>query len=124
MYWFQQDGAAVHITNGVREWLNNTFHGRVISRMMEHLWPAKSPDLFPFDYWFWNVAMTGVRRAPPRDIGQLKTTVNAFAESLDYADVEKCVRHIRDRARACIPKTCVHFERGLNRLRVNWDGNK
>ena len=75
--------------------------------------------------WFYqNVAMAELRRAPPRDIGQLKTTVNAFAESLDYADVEKCVRHIRDRARACIPKTCVHFERGLNRLRVNWDGNK
>ena len=27
MYWFQQGGAAVHITNGVREWLNKTFHG-------------------------------------------------------------------------------------------------
>ena len=28
-----------------------------------------------------------LRRAPPRDIGELKTTVNAFAESLDYANV-------------------------------------
>ena len=36
MYWFQQDGAAVHITNGVK-----TFHGRVISKIMEHPWPAK-----------------------------------------------------------------------------------
>ena len=45
--------------------------------------------------------MAELSRAPPRDIGQLKTAVNAFAESLDYAVVEKCVRHIRDRARAC-----------------------
>ena len=68
--------------------------------------------------------MAELRRAPPRDIGQLKATVNAFAESLDYADVEKCVRHIRDCARACITKTDGQFERGLNRLRVNWDGDK
>ena len=69
-------------------------------------------------------AMAELRKAAPRDIGQLKTTVNAFAESLDYADFEKCVRHIRDRARACITKTGGQFERGLNRLRVKWDGDK
>ena len=40
LYLFQQNGAAVHITNGVREWLYKTFHGRVISRMMEHPWTA------------------------------------------------------------------------------------
>ena len=57
--------------------------------------------------------MAELRRAPQRDIGQLKITVNAFSESLDYADAEKCARHIHDRARACITK----FERGLNRLR-------
>ena len=68
--------------------------------------------------------MTELRRAPPRDIGQLKTTVIVFAESLDYVDIEKCVRHILDRARACITKTGGQFERGLNRLRVNWDGYK
>ena len=64
MYWFQQDGAAVHTTKDVREWLNKTFHGRVTSRMIEHPWPAKSPDLSPLDYWFWNVAMAELRRAP------------------------------------------------------------
>ena len=68
--------------------------------------------------------MAELRKAPPRNIGQLKTIVNAFAESLDYADVEKCVRHIPDRARACKTKTGSQLGRGLNRLRVNWDGDK
>ena len=49
--------------------------------------------------------MAELRRALPRDIGQLKTRVNAFAEYLDYADVEKNVRNIRDCERACITKT-------------------
>ena len=69
--------------------------------------------------------MADLRRALSRDIGQLKTRVNAFAEYLDYADVEKCVRHICDRARACInTKISGQFEGGLNRLRMNWDGDK
>ena len=59
-----------------------------------------------------------------RDIGELKTTVNAFAESLDYANLEKCVSHIRDRDRACITKNGGQFEGGLNSLRMNWDGDK
>ena len=51
--------------------------------------------------------------------------MNAFAESLDYADVEKCVRHIRDRARrACITQIGGQFEGGPNRLRINWDADE
>ena len=91
---------------------------------MDHPWPAESLDLCPLDYLLWNVAMAELIRAPQRDIGQLKTKVNVLAKSLDYADIEKCVRHVRDRARACITKTGGQFERGLNRLRVNWDGDK
>ena len=59
------------------------------------------------------VAMSELRRAPPRDIGELKTIVNAFAESLYYADVEKCVRHIRDRAREpALPKSAANLKEG------------
>ena len=68
--------------------------------------------------------MAELRRALPRDIGQLKTRVNAFAEYLDYADVEKNVRNIRDCERACITKTGSQFERGLNGQKVNWDGDE
>ena len=58
-----------------------------------------------------------LRRAPPRDIGELKTIVNAFAESLYYADVEKCVRHIRDRAREpALPK----FAANLKENELGW----
>ena len=38
-YWFQQDGAPVHISEDVRNWLNEKFEGGVISRLMENSWP-------------------------------------------------------------------------------------
>ena len=39
--------------------------GEVISRLTKHPWRARSPDLFPLDFWFWSVAMTEVKRRPP-----------------------------------------------------------
>ena len=56
----------------MREWLKKKFDGRVISRMMDQPWPAKSPDLSPLDYWFWGVAMSELRRVPPSTLSELK----------------------------------------------------
>ena len=41
------------------------------------------------------------KKGSPRDIEQLKTTVNAFPESLEYADVEKCQVHSWPRQSLC-----------------------
>ena len=38
--------------------------GEVISRLTKHPWPARSPDLPPWT-WFWSVAMTELKRRPP-----------------------------------------------------------
>ena len=50
---FQQDGARIHTTPDVRDWLTDKFQGRVIRNLMVIPWPARSPDLSPLDYWFW-----------------------------------------------------------------------
>ena len=54
-YWFQQDGATPHTTLRTRALLQEKF--RVISRLTTHIWPVKSPDLSPLDFYFWGVAM-------------------------------------------------------------------
>jgi hypothetical protein len=46
-YWFQQDGAMVHIANSTMQMLNEFFGGRIISR---NLWPPQSLDLWPPDF--------------------------------------------------------------------------
>ena len=47
------------------------------------------------------------------------TTMNAFADSFDYADIVKCGRHIRDLARACITKT-NNLKEGLTGWEWAW----
>lgn len=108
--WFQQDGATVHTTRQARAWLNEAFRGRVISRLTDHPWPARSPDLSPLDFWFWSVALTELRRRPPHDLEELKQTVEAFADSLDEDEVLRAVRNVRTRARACMRNRGGGFE--------------
>ncbi|GFX99874.1 uncharacterized protein TNCV_259111 [Trichonephila clavipes] len=49
-----QDGAPPHITRCVKDVLKHHFtEERVISRQFRHLWPPRSPDLNPCDFWLW-----------------------------------------------------------------------
>lgn len=49
--WYQQDGAPCHCTRNIRDFLLHTFDGRVMGRYMEFLWPPRSPDLTPLDFF-------------------------------------------------------------------------
>ena len=54
MHW-QQDGASIHVTDEIMDFLDFYFANRVISRRRIRgiLWPARSPDLNPCDYFLW-----------------------------------------------------------------------
>jgi hypothetical protein len=47
---FQQDGAVAHTAISTMQMLSEFFGGRVISR---NLWPCRSPDLSPPDFYLW-----------------------------------------------------------------------
>jgi hypothetical protein len=57
--WFQHDGAPVHFTNVVREYLGETFGNRWIGRG-----DPCSPDLTPLDFFFWGY-MQGLEYETP-----------------------------------------------------------
>jgi hypothetical protein len=46
--WLQQDGAISHTANSTMEMLKQFFDDRIISK---NLWPPRSPDLVPPDYF-------------------------------------------------------------------------
>jgi hypothetical protein len=46
--WFQQDGATAHTASSSLQFLEDIFGNRIISR---GIWPARSPDLTPPDYY-------------------------------------------------------------------------
>lgn len=50
---YQQDGAPAHYSAPVVEWLNETYPNRWIGRNGPILWPPRSPDLTPLDFYLW-----------------------------------------------------------------------
>jgi hypothetical protein len=54
---FQQDGATAHIAEQLTALLSDIFGDRVMSK---DLWPPRSPDLSPPDYYLWGTAKVKV----------------------------------------------------------------
>lgn len=50
---YQHDGAPPHATIAVREYLNQAYPERWIGRYGFVLWPPRSPDLTPLDFYLW-----------------------------------------------------------------------
>jgi hypothetical protein len=49
--WFQQDGAPPHFHRNVRQHLDDNFTNIWIGRGSNNLWPPRSPDLTPLDFF-------------------------------------------------------------------------
>ena len=50
---FQQDDASVHVAGQVKEFLDDTFGTRIISRGFDYEWPPYCLDLSPLVYFLW-----------------------------------------------------------------------
>ncbi|GFT81425.1 transposable element Tc3 transposase [Trichonephila clavipes] len=71
--WFQQDGAKCHTARAAIDLLKDTFGDRLISRFGPVIWPPRSCDLTPLDYFLWR-----------------------YVKSLVYADKPQTLHHLED----------------------------
>lgn len=62
--WIMHDGAPAHNSHIVREYLDRTFHGRLIANGGPIAWPPRSPDLNPIDFFLWGHLKTLVYATP------------------------------------------------------------
>ena len=49
-HYFQQDGVSPHTAKAVQTWLKSKFGNKFIPK---DLWPPRSPDLNPCDFYLW-----------------------------------------------------------------------
>ena len=116
-YVFQQDGATVHTTVAVREFLAEKFGSRVISRLTDTIWPARSPDLSLLDFWFWGVAMQEVRRVQPNTPEKLKQVVEDFAHEMEPETINKAAESVLARSELCLMKGGGPFEYAYKKMK-------
>jgi hypothetical protein len=65
----QQDGAMCHTSNADTKETESYFGDRLISK---NLWPPRSPDLTPPDFFLWGLLKVRVYSSKPRTIDTLK----------------------------------------------------
>ena len=109
-YWWMQDGATPHCTLVAKNFLQEKFQNRVISRGSAINWPARSPDLNPLDFHFWGTVQAEVYRAKPQTIENLVEYVRNFADSYDAEILRNAATNVLKRARLCIQADGGHFQ--------------
>lgn len=110
--WFQHDGAPPHTTREVCAQLNREYPNKWIGRRGPFVWPARSPDLTPLDFFFWGQMKTSVYETPVNTELELVARIVAAAEDIKekHAVLAKVSTNIKTRCRACIAANGAHFE--------------
>ena len=71
-YYLQQDGASPHTAMTMQTWLHDKFEKKFIDKNM---WPPRSPDLNPCDFFLWGHLKKSVYKPLPKTIDQLKANL-------------------------------------------------
>ena len=73
--WFQQDGATCHTAEATHDVLRPVFEDHIISRRADVVWPPRSCDLTPLDYYLWRAVKDKCYAEKPEIINALKDNI-------------------------------------------------
>ena len=73
--WFQQDDATCHTSEATLDVLRPVFEDRIISHRADVVWPPRSCDLTPLDYYLWNSVKDKCYADKPEIIDGLKDNI-------------------------------------------------
>lgn len=115
--YFMHDGAPPHFGLRVRAFLNDLFGSRWIGRNpAPHLWPPRSPDLNPLDFFLWGVLKNKVYRTGRvfRTAQELKASINRAMNDLiqNHELLARVRTNLKARLRACLRNGGRHMEAG------------
>lgn len=115
--WFMHDGAPAHFSLLVRNWLNQpgNYGSNWIGRGGPVLWPPRSPDLNPLDFFVWGFCKSLVYSAPIDNVEILRQRiVDAFETIRNMEGIfERVNSSIYRRMEACVMANGGHFEQFL-----------
>jgi hypothetical protein len=102
-----QDGAAAHTATYSINVLNEVFENRLISR---GLWPARSPDLYPCDFYLWGKQKDKVYSNNPHTFVELSQSIRETISPFEVSELKLVSNNIFKRLEACLRAEGRHFE--------------
>lgn len=108
--YFQQDGARIHTTRDALNFLMEFFEDRIISLNMPIIWPPRSCDLTPCDYFLWPYIKNSIFSTPVVDMQDLEQRIiNKFEEINNSPDMlQNVFRSFRNRITLCLNEDGGH----------------
>lgn len=98
---FQQDGATCHTSRETVTLLHEKFPQSVISLRGDQVWPARSCDLTPCDFFLWGYVKSKAYVNKPQTIPQLKEEIERVINDINRDVCEKVIANFIDRVTAC-----------------------
>jgi len=105
--WLQQDGAPAHTSKSSMQHLQMFFGERIISR---GLWPARSPDLTPPDFFLWGHLKDRIYKNAPQNLQQLKENITAEIHLITPDILSAVSASVVHRAQLCKMVNGSHFQ--------------
>ncbi|GFV72191.1 uncharacterized protein TNCV_3278461 [Trichonephila clavipes] len=91
--WFQQDGATFRTARATIDLLKDTFGDRLISRFGPVIWPPRSCDLTPLDYFLWGYVKSLVYADKPQTLDLLEDNSRRVIADIRPQMLEKVIEN-------------------------------
>jgi len=108
--YFQQDGATSHTSHASMAEIQSFICDRVISK---GLWPPRSPDLTPPDYFLWRYLKGRVYQNKPRNIDTLKANITEEIQAITADVLARTFQNTARRVQSCLDPNGGHFQHML-----------
>ena len=107
--WFQQDGATFYTAEATLYVLRPIFEDRNISRRADVVWPPRSCDLKPLDYYLWGAVRDKCYADKPETIHNLKDNIREAIGEIHLHIVDNVVKNWSDRVGYCMASRDSHL---------------
>ena len=95
--WFQQDSATCNTAEDILDVLRPVFKDRIISRRAEVVWPPRSCDLTPLDYYLWGAVRDKCYADKPETIDALKNNIREAISEIQLHAIDNVLKNCTDR---------------------------
>ena len=106
-YYFQQDGARPHTAAPVQNWLKSKFLDKFVDKDM---WPPRSPDLNPCDFYSWGYIKYVVYNPIPETLDELKLNIEREIKKINKEILKSTFENLEKRCKLVLSSEGGHFE--------------
>ena len=95
--WFQQNNATCHTAEATLDVLASVFEDRIISCRADDVWPQRSCDMTPLDYYLWGVVKDKCYADKPETIDALKDNIREVISEIQMYTIDNVLKNWTDR---------------------------